>query len=124
MGTDPETLRQPILRAARDFNAGRYFEAHEVLEESLDEVPDEWWPLFLGLIQIAVGYHKLASGFDGAARMLDIGLAKLTPFAGDALGLGLAALRARAQRDRDALRAGTDVAVDLQRDPPRLLPAR
>ncbi len=125
MGAEQERLQRVILDAAREFNAGRYFEAHEALEESLDDVPDDWWPLFLGLIQIAVGYHKLASGFDGAPRMLEIGLAKVAPFAGDALGVGLDALRVRAQRDLESLRAGAaDPALDVHRDPPRLLPAR
>ena len=116
----------PGLRAAlREYNAGRFFECHEALEELLDETTDEDWDFVLGLIQIAVGYHKLASGFDGAARMLEIGLAKVAPFAGDALGVGLDALRARAQRDRESLRAGAaDPALDVHRDPPRLLPAR
>jgi hypothetical protein len=124
MDAEQERLQQLVLRAAREFNAGRYFEAHEVLEDGLDDVADAWWPLFLGLIQVAVGYHKLANGFDGAARMLDLGLAKLGPFPGDALGLALDALRTRAQRDRDALAADAPQAVlDLHRDPPRLLPA-
>jgi hypothetical protein len=117
-------LHGRLLDAARELNAGRYFEAHEALEEHLDEVPDEWWALFLGLIQIAVGYHKLASGAVGAARMLDLGLVKVAPFAGDALGVDLAALRARAAQDLERLRAGTIDAAQLQRDPPRLLPLR
>ena len=117
-------LQRLILAAAREFNAGRYFEAHEVLEESLDDVPDTSWPLFLGLIQIAVGYHKLASGFDGAARMLEIGLEKVAPFADDALGIGLGSLRERARHDLGLLRTGGDAVGGLRSDPPRLLPAR
>lgn len=123
MGEEAE-LRRLILDAAREFNAGRYFEAHEVLEESLDDVPDALWPLFLGLIQIAVGYHKLANGFDGAARMLDIGLEKVAPFADDVLGLGLQVLRERARRDLALVRSGGEAQAELLRDPPRLLPVR
>ena len=123
---DEAQLRRLVLAAARELNAGRYFEAHEALEEHLDEVPDAWWPLFLGLIQVAVGYHKLASGNDGAARMLAIGLEKLVPFADDALGIDLGALRRRAALDRERL-DGRDAAAaeaELAIEPPRLLPVR
>jgi hypothetical protein len=119
-----EELRRLVLAAAREFNAGRYFEAHEVLEEALDDVPDALWPLFLGLIQVAVGYHKLAQGNPGAPRMLEIGLNKLAPLADDALGVALGALRERASADLAKLRAGDDAPLaELGRTPPRLLPA-
>jgi predicted metal-dependent hydrolase len=121
---DPAALTRLVLAAARELNAGRYFEAHEALEEHLDEVPDPYWPLFLGLIQVAVGYHKLASGNDGASRMLGIGLEKLASFDDAVLGIDLGALRARAALDRARLE-GHDAAgaIDgLRRDPPRLLP--
>lgn len=126
MTPEEDALRRPILRAARDLNAGRFFEAHEALEDALDGVSDAYWGLYLGLIQVAVGWHKLASGNDGAARMLEIGLAKLAPFAGDVLGVDVASLRARAERDLGLLQAGRgDDALDgLRCDPPRLLPVR
>ena len=123
-GDEAERLRRLVLAAARELNAGRYFEAHEELEERLDDVPDAWWPLFLGLIQVAVGYHKLASGNDGAARMLGLGLEKLASVADDALGIDVGALRRRATLDRERLE-GRDVdeaLAALASDPPRLLP--
>ena len=123
---DEAELRRIILAAARELNAGRYFEAHEAIEERLDDVPEAWWPLFLGLIQVAVGYHKLASGAAGAARMLGIGLDKLAAFPDDALGIDLGALRRRAALDRERL-DGRDVAAaeaELAIEPPRLLPVR
>ena len=53
----------------RCFNAGEFFEAHEVFEDLLDEVEgDERWELLVALIQIAVGYHKCVAGHPGAAR--------------------------------------------------------
>ena len=123
MTGDEEQARRVVLDAAREFNGGRYFEAHEVLEEALDDVPDALWPLFLGLIQVAVGYHKLASGFDGAARMLEIGLEKLAPLPDDVLGIALGALRARAAADLTQLRSGGAERIDLHGAPPRLLPS-
>jgi len=126
MSAGDDALRRPILDAARELNAGRFFEAHEALEDALDDVPDAYWELYLGLIQVAVGYHKLASGNDGAAHMLAIGLEKLAPFAGDVLAVDLGRLRVRAARDLELLRAGrrSEALHGLEQDPPRLLPAR
>lgn len=121
---DEAELRRIFLAAARELNAGRYFEAHEAIEERLDDVPEAWWPLFLGLIQVAVGYHKLASGTAGAARMLGIGLDKLEAFPDDALGMDVGALRRRAALDRERIDGRDLVAAEaaLAIDPPRLLP--
>src|SRR5690606_26855285 len=92
-------VREALVRAARELNAGRPFEAHEALEEALDDVPDELWELFLGLIQVAVGYHKLDQElWSGAVRMLGLGLAKLEPLPADAGGVKLETLRARVRR--------------------------
>lgn len=111
-----------LAPAAREFNAGRFFEAHEELEERLDDLPDDLWQLFLGLIQIAVGYHKLASGHPGAARMLGLGLEKIAECPGDAAGVDLASLRERAAADRRALLDGTFDPEAFRTSPPRLLP--
>ena len=116
-------VRDALIAAAREFNQGQYFEAHEALEEALDDVPDEQWELFLGLIQISVGYHKITQGlFSGAARMLHIGLAKVDPLPGNFAGVHLAALRERAHADLEALETRTFDAESFRRTPPRLQP--
>ena len=111
-----------LSAAAREFNAGRFFEAHEALEESLEELPDGLWDLFVGLIQIAVGYHKLVNGYAGAGRMLGLGLEKIRGYPDDAAGVDLASLRDRAGADLAALLAGTFDADAFRAAPPRLLP--
>jgi len=121
----PSNLRRAVIDAAREFNSGRYFEAHEALEESLEEVPDELWNLFLGLIQISVGYHKASQKrWSGAAKMLGLGLRKTNPYPGDAAGVQLEALRQRVQRDIDNIEAGRLEAVLAVEAPPRLQPRR
>jgi predicted metal-dependent hydrolase len=105
----------------RHFNAGEYFEAHEAFEECLDAVEeDERWDLLVALIQVAVGYHKLASGNAGAARMLSLGAEKLAAFPGVAWGVQVAALRERALADAAALEAGGASAPSFRDDPPRV----
>jgi len=119
----PPALRAVIIAAARQFNTGRYFEAHEVLEDGLDTVPDPLWDLFLGLIQIAVGYHKLTQQLcSGAAHMFEIGLQKVERFPAEAGGVNLEGLRQRVRGDLAALRAGRFDAAAFVRRPPRLQP--
>lgn len=116
--------RQALIGAAREFNRGRYFEAHEALEEALDAVPDEHWNLYLGLIQVSVGYHKISQGlWSGAARMLRIGLEKVDDLPARFGGVNLAPLRDRARADRDALDRRQFDEVAFRRDPPRLQPS-
>ena len=82
------------------FNAGRFFEAHEAFEALLDTVEDDdRWPLVLGLVQVAVGYHKWSSGHPGAATMLARGLEKLAPFPPLAWGVAVERLRRRIRAD-------------------------
>lgn len=99
----------------RLFNAGEFFEAHEAFESCLDDVEsDGRWELVVALVQIAVGYHKLASGHPGSERMLGLGAEKLADFPDDAFGLAIGRLRRRAAADR-----GRDREAVLAR-PPRI----
>ncbi len=119
---DDAALRRVLRAAARELNAGRFFDAHEALEEALDDAPDALWPLFLGLIQVAVGYHKRAHDFPGGERMLALGFEKLAPLPDDALGFDLASFRARAEEEVEAARVGRPGPASLEAHPPRLLP--
>ena len=115
--------RPLLIDAARAFNTGRYFEAHEILEDALDEVPSEIWELFIGLIQIAVGYHKVTQQlWTGAARMLEIGLDKAATYPAVAAGLNLEPLRQRVRADIADLRSGRFDAEAFGCQPPRLQP--
>jgi hypothetical protein len=69
-----------FARGASHFDAGRFFDAHEVWEERwlvLTDGPDRI--LLQGLIQIAAGFHKLlsAGSKEAASRLLAKGLGKL-----------------------------------------------
>lgn len=108
-----------LLRSIKDFNSGRYFEAHEHLEEVLDEVESTpyTWDLYVGLIQITVGYHKFASGYPGGEKMLGLGLEKVSPLSGVCAGVRLEELR---QRVREDLADSDRVQERLRREPPRI----
>jgi len=112
-----------LLCAIKDFNSGRYFEAHEHWEEALEEVEGEanTWELFVGLIRIAVGYHKYASGYPGGEKMLSLGLEKTSPLPDVCAGVRLEALR---QRVREDLTKSENVQERLRREPPRIMLAK
>ncbi|MFN8546101.1 MAG: DUF309 domain-containing protein [Candidatus Binatia bacterium] len=106
------------------FNAGDFFEAHDAFEEQLEGAEsDERWELLLGLIRVAVAYHKLASGHAGSARMLELGLETLAPFPEATRGIAVERLRARVREDLATLQAGRDAADRLAADPPQIEPA-
>ena len=112
--------RRVLLAAARDFNSRRFFEAHEVLEDGLEEVEAADWDLILGLIQVAVGYHKASQGlWSGSLLMLGKGLEKMAPYPAVAASLHLDELRQRLRADVERIRAGDFEAVDLAGHPPR-----
>jgi uncharacterized protein len=62
----------------RLFNAGFYFEAHDLLEEVWLEREGRERQFYQGLIQVAVGLYKIADGNQGGAvSLLRKGLTKL-----------------------------------------------
>ena len=110
-GVAADGLPAGALEGVRRFNAGEFFEAHEAFEDCLDEVEDDdRWTLLLGLIQVAVGYHKQTSGHPGAARMLGLGSAKLAPLPDVAWGVRVEALRRRVASDLASLARGEGIA--------------
>ncbi len=73
-----------------EFNAGRFFEAHEVWEDLWLETVGHERLLLQGLIQIAAGYLKAESGNHGATvKLLSKGLNLVRQFLPRALGLEL-----------------------------------
>jgi uncharacterized protein len=105
-----------FYEGVRLFAAGAYFDAHEAFEDCLDDVEgDGRWDLLVALIQVAVGYHKIASGHPGGARMLGLGGDKLAAFPDVAWGVAIGALRRRVAADREGATAASVAAR-----PPRI----
>jgi hypothetical protein len=68
-----------LEEAAALFDAGLYFEVHEVLEPFWMRAEGAEREILQGLIQVAVGYQHLANGnLEGARALLREGAAKLT----------------------------------------------
>jgi predicted metal-dependent hydrolase len=86
------------------FNAGEFFECHEVLEELWRRERRPIRELYQGVLQVGVGFYHLGRGnFRGAVNLLGYGLARLHRVPAGAHGLDLGPLVAQATRCRERL---------------------
>lgn len=66
-----ERLPDQVLAGIAAFNAGEYFEAHELFEAAWMAEPGEICDLYRGLLQLAICYYHPTHQNDvGAARSL------------------------------------------------------
>jgi len=85
-------------RGAEQFNAGRFFEAHETWEEIWLLAAEPERTFLQGMIQVAAGFHHYARGNSaGALSLLQAALEKLAQFPDDHRGIRLAAVRESAR---------------------------
>jgi uncharacterized protein len=116
-----ETTRRALVEGCRRFDAGRFFDAHEVWEDAWRVETGPVRLLLQGLIQIAAGFHKgLAQDVPaGMVRLLDAGLAKLDLVGGLGL-LELATFRDEVVRAREAARSWAETGERPDVRSPRL----
>ncbi|HEV3112169.1 MAG TPA: DUF309 domain-containing protein [Candidatus Binataceae bacterium] len=90
-----DAARQSFLTGVELFNRGDFFEAHEAMEEAMDEADDDGnWEFFLGLLRAAVANHKLGQGeFSSAVIHLQAALRFLAPYPDRHQGIKLRELR-------------------------------
>jgi predicted metal-dependent hydrolase len=113
-------------RGVAEFNAGRFYECHDTLEELWSGVRGASRDFFQGLIQVAVGFYHLGNGNRvGAERLLGRALRRLDRYPAAYAGLDLGALRSSVAEWRRVLQGEGRAAVPPL-DPPRLraAPAR
>ncbi len=92
-----------LQRGVAQFNARRYFECHDTLEELWTGLRDERRDFVQGLIQLAVAFYHLANGnLPGAVRVFDRGLERLRGYPAVYEGLETGPLREAALRWREA----------------------
>ena len=93
-----ETAPRGLRVGVHMFNAGEYFEQHEVLEDLWRAEPGPIRELYQGILQIGVGcYHLERGNYHGATTLLDRGLARLQTVAPDAMGVDVAGLLLQAR---------------------------
>jgi hypothetical protein len=91
----------------RLFNAGWFYECHEVWEEMWIEDRSEFRELYQGLIKLAVAlYHGQMGNFLGARKVLESGLNQLRPYAGRETPVELEPVIEVLQGVLDSIRSG------------------
>lgn len=87
--------RQSFLNGVELFNRGDFFEAHEAMEEAMDQAENDGdWEFFLGLLRAAVANHKLGQGeISSAILHLQAALRFLAPYPDRHQGIKLRELR-------------------------------
>ena len=96
----------------RLFNAGRFFECHEVLERLWIEDRSEFRQLYQGLIKSAVGLHHAERGnLRGARKVLAGALEQVRPYAGRKSPVEVGPLIDVLSEYLEAVRAGRDIVV-------------
>jgi predicted metal-dependent hydrolase len=98
--------RALLERAVAQFNDRLFFECHDTLEELWSGLRGPSRSFFQGLIQVAVGFYHLGNGNrEGAARLFDRAISRLSAYPQRYAGLETAPLRAAARLWREAAAA-------------------
>jgi predicted metal-dependent hydrolase len=99
-----------------EIRAGRYFEAHEELEEVWRAAPPEERDFFQGLVHVAVAWYQAGRGRPVAtASQLEKAGRRLAAYAPEHLGVDVTHLLAQVEAARARVAGGS---LDL--DPPEL----
>lgn len=87
--------RAQIQAGIELYNAGKYWESHELLEEIWLEAPPEARPFLQGLIQATAAFHKylVQKNAVGAIKLLTRSLNKLTRYSDDYMGLDMGSFK-------------------------------
>jgi len=94
-----------LLAGIALFNAGRFYDCHEELEDIWRAEPHPVRALYQGILQIGVAFHHLSRGnWRGAHNLLTAGIEKVSRFRPTCMGVDTAALVDQSQRCLDLLR--------------------
>ena len=104
-----------LQRGASLFNAGEYFEAHEVWEDVWRAAPVEEKKFLQGLIQIAVALHHQGRGnLVGARSLLARAQRNLSDCPDDFAGINMAAVRKELAGCQKATAEGKPFGIRIQ----------
>ncbi len=114
-----DPLARGLAEAAILFDAGLYFEVHELLEGHWRNTAGPQRRLLQGLIQIAVAFHHYErANTRGASRLLREGLEKVAAPSPEGMNLDLRDFRASVAAWLDFLEKRTATAKDRPSPPP------
>jgi uncharacterized protein len=109
-------MEAAFKRGLAAIRAGRYFEAHEELEDAWRAAPAEERDFFQGLVHVAVAWYQAGRGRPVATgRQLEKATRRLAPFAPEHRGVDVSGVLAQVEAAQKRVAAGS---LDL--DPPHL----
>jgi predicted metal-dependent hydrolase len=109
-------MEAAFKRGLEKIRAGRYFEAHEELEEAWRAASAEERDFFQGLVHVAVAWYQAGRGRPVAtARQLEKAARRLAPFAPEHRGVDIEDVLAQVDAAQARVTAGS-----LELDPPQL----
>jgi hypothetical protein len=109
-------MEAAFKRGLEEIRSGRYFEAHEELEEAWRAASPKERDFFQGLVHVAVAWYPAGRGRPVATgRQLEKAARRLAPFAPEHRGLDVEEVLAQVAAARERVAGGS---LDL--DPPRL----
>jgi predicted metal-dependent hydrolase len=109
-------MEAAFKRGLEEIRAGRYFEAHEELEEAWRAAPAEERDFFQGLVHVAVAWYQAGRGRPVATgRQLEKATRRLGPFAPVHRGVDVDDVLAQVAAAQKLVAAGS-----LNLDPPQL----
>ena len=89
MSLDPQ-ITECLHQGQTLFNEGKFFEAHEIWEETWIDTEGDERHLLQGLIQVAAGFYKLQVGMPtGTYKLLEKGAGHLRAIPADMYGVDL-----------------------------------
>ena len=100
-------MEAAFKRGLEEIRAGRYFEAHEELEEAWRAAPAEERDFFQGLVHVAVAWYQAGRGRPVATgRQLEKATRRLGPFAPAHRGVDVAGSARAGRGGAEARRRG------------------
>lgn len=113
-----QSLPDGVRRGIELFNAGEYYEAHEVIEHEWHAERGPIRVLYQGILQIGVGLHHTRSGnHRGAELLLRDGIAKVSQFLPECQGVDTSNLIEQAQGCLDQVqKLGPDHITEFEWD--------
>ena len=109
-------MEAAFKRGLAEIRAGRYFVAHEELEDAWRAAPAEERDFFQGLVHVAVAWYQAGRGRPVATgRQLEKAVLRLTPFAPEHRGVDIDGVLAQVEVAQKRVTGGS---LDL--DPPRI----
>jgi hypothetical protein len=110
-------MHDRLAEGIKFFNAGNYFEAHEVWEDMWRESPEPLRSFCQGLIHAAVGLHHLErNNHLGASAQIEKSLRKLRPYGDEYCGVDLIELSGALSQALKGKSAGLDQHIRINRN--------